>query len=369
MALAEQRKLLEALMGKQALGGAPDTLTFDDPKVCRNHLCGLCPHDLFTNTKMDIGPCPKTHSEKLKKEYEDAATNDPRLVSQFQRDWFESLSEFIADCDRTIAKQQKRLDKTPDDAKVVQLLKDIGDMTNEIADLTSVMEKLGDEGKVAESMDVLKTVDELKEKKEEKERQLKAISGSQENSQQQKLRVCEICSAYLSIFDSDRRLADHFGGKMHMGFMNIRKKVDELKAANNYNDFRGRFDRGGSGGYGRGGGGYRGGSDFDRDYSSMLDADVTETGATEVDMDVTATVTGITIADGTITMIDGEGVATGETVRSVVAGTVAGLPHGVGDDLHRPCSRIFTDLEDTSSGSAGWDSVFWILQQQRIPSA
>merc|ERR1712004_600823 len=47
--------------------------------------------------------------------------------------------------------------------------------------------------------------------------------------QQQKLRVCEVCSAYLGIHDNDRRLADHFGGKLHRGFISIREKLQELK--------------------------------------------------------------------------------------------------------------------------------------------
>lgn len=47
--------------------------------------------------------------------------------------------------------------------------------------------------------------------------------------QQQKLRVCEVCSAYLGIHDNDRRLADHFGGKLHLGFITIREKLSELK--------------------------------------------------------------------------------------------------------------------------------------------
>ena len=46
--------------------------------------------------------------------------------------------------------------------------------------------------------------------------------------QQQKLRVCEVCSAYLGIHDNDRRLADHFGGKLHLGFIIIREKLEEL---------------------------------------------------------------------------------------------------------------------------------------------
>jgi RNA-binding protein Luc7-like 2 len=47
--------------------------------------------------------------------------------------------------------------------------------------------------------------------------------------QQQKLRVCEVCSAYLGIHDNDRRLADHFGGKLHLGFITIREKLEELR--------------------------------------------------------------------------------------------------------------------------------------------
>ncbi len=37
----------------------------------------------------------------------------------------------------------------------------------------------------------------------------------------QKLRVCETCGAYLSILDSDRRLADHFGGKVRRGLAGV----------------------------------------------------------------------------------------------------------------------------------------------------
>lgn len=47
--------------------------------------------------------------------------------------------------------------------------------------------------------------------------------------QQQKLRVCEVCSAYLGLHDNDRRLADHFGGKLHLGFIQIREKLEKLR--------------------------------------------------------------------------------------------------------------------------------------------
>lgn len=60
---------------------------------------------------------------------------------------------------------------------------------------------------------------------------MKLIEVGAGATQTQKLRLCYRCSASLSIFDSDRRLADHFIGKMHVGFVKIREKLEELKAA------------------------------------------------------------------------------------------------------------------------------------------
>ena len=56
-------------MGEQLMSGtdqrAPQ-LSITDPKVCRSYLVGNCPHDLFTNTKNELGPCSKVHNEALK---------------------------------------------------------------------------------------------------------------------------------------------------------------------------------------------------------------------------------------------------------------------------------------------------------------
>lgn len=71
-------------------------------------------------------------------------------------------------------------------------------------------------------------VDELRKKKLEAEQEYRN-SMPASSYQQQKLRVCEVCSAYLGIHDNDRRLADHFGGKLHLGFIKIREKLAELE--------------------------------------------------------------------------------------------------------------------------------------------
>ena len=79
-------------------------------------------------------------------------------------------------------------------------------------------EELGAEGEVEESIKMLERVEDLKKKKSEAENEYRS-SMPASSYQQQKLRVCEVCSAYLGIHDNDRRLADHFGGKLHLGIV------------------------------------------------------------------------------------------------------------------------------------------------------
>ncbi len=53
------RALLDELMGKDRnLHPAErknDATHFWDEDICKYYICGFCPHDLFTNTKNDLG--------------------------------------------------------------------------------------------------------------------------------------------------------------------------------------------------------------------------------------------------------------------------------------------------------------------------
>lgn len=89
-------------------------------------------------------------------------------------------------------------------------------------------EEMGAQGLVDESMQLLEEVEQLRKSKFDSEQEFRATMPAS-TYQQQKLRVCEVCSAYLGIHDNDRRLADHFGGKLHLGFIQIREKLDDLK--------------------------------------------------------------------------------------------------------------------------------------------
>ena len=50
-----------------------------DLQVCRYFLVRFCPHDLFHNTKADLGPCPNLHDEALRSRYQEEAALHTRI--------------------------------------------------------------------------------------------------------------------------------------------------------------------------------------------------------------------------------------------------------------------------------------------------
>jgi hypothetical protein len=131
-------------MGPEAMGIATVNLVWSDEKVCRNFLCGTCPHTLFTNTvrshwllipcfadgpflfqKMDLGACPKSHTERLKTEFlaaREASPSDP-IFAKFQTEYENNIFAFVDECDRRIRTAQRRLEKTPEEnAKTTNLV-------------------------------------------------------------------------------------------------------------------------------------------------------------------------------------------------------------------------------------------------------
>ncbi|KAF2713889.1 LUC7-domain-containing protein [Pleomassaria siparia CBS 279.74] len=271
MAAAETRRLLEQLMGEQLMSGSDQRapqLTMKDPKVCRSYIVGNCPHDLFTNTKQDFGTCPKTHSEALKVEYQDA-TADQKRQWGFEFDYLRDMQKYVDECNRRIDQAQRRLEKTPDEIRQTNnLLKQINDLTKSIEAGMLEVQTMGEEGLVNLAVTEFFKVRQKKQEKDERERELKALADTGGPSGHQKLQVCDVCGAYLSRLDNDRRLADHFYGKMHLGYAQMRKSYEalqkELKGRQPPRDssFQQNDDRGGQGGWGGGGFGGGGGGGY-----------------------------------------------------------------------------------------------------------
>uniref|UniRef100_A0A7S3GF10 Uncharacterized protein n=1 Tax=Palpitomonas bilix TaxID=652834 RepID=A0A7S3GF10_9EUKA len=249
MALAEQRAMLEQLM-QQLPGADPNAnKSFEDEDVCKPYLCGLCPREVFTNTKMDFGPCDKLHNDDIREKYLAAKKEGKRF--RFEIEFEREIEKIVNDCDRRIKSSEKRVNKGEESAPVVAVSEAEKDpavmaIAMEIEATLAEAEKKGEEGDVDESMRLNDKVKELELKKmvaqgEALKKLMPAESKEEEGESegpsrkmifhQQKLRVCDICGAFLSATDSDKRLADHFGGKLHIGYLQVRNKVEEVKVS------------------------------------------------------------------------------------------------------------------------------------------
>ncbi|EZA62400.1 Putative RNA-binding protein Luc7-like protein [Ooceraea biroi] len=224
----QMRAMLDQLMGTGRNGeNNKFQVKYSDSKVCKSFLLACCPHEILSSTRMDLGECPQIHDLALRADYEAAQKKRDHF---YDIDAMEHLQNFIADCDRRTEQAKQRLAETQEElsAEVAAKANNVHVLAEEIGKKLAKAEQLGEEGFVEESMKLMGEIDELRKKKNEAEQEYRN-SMPASSYQQQKLRVCEVCSAYLGIHDNDRRLADHFGGKLHLGFIKIREKLAELQ--------------------------------------------------------------------------------------------------------------------------------------------
>ncbi|XP_066321990.1 uncharacterized protein [Miscanthus floridulus] len=311
------RKQLDQLMGANRNGDVREvSRKYYDRDVCRLYLAGLCPHDLFQLTKMDMGPCPKLHSLQLRKEYEEAKAKG---TDNYDRELEETIERLIVECERKIQRALKRLEEEDSKAAIAISVTEVT-QTKEVMELSKqIRQKMKDidafdlEGNTEGKIRATEELDKLKEQRAEEQAKMlleafnkdrASLINSLQNATQtttpvppaapdartqemineklkkaeelgengmvdeaqkmldeaealkklsarpqavpdstkmsahvqitdQKLRLCDICGAFLSVYDSDRRLADHFGGKLHMGYMLIRERLSELQEEKN----------------------------------------------------------------------------------------------------------------------------------------
>lgn len=77
---------------------------------------------------MDLGACPKSHTERLKTEFlaaREAKPDDP-IFQRFQMEYESNIFAFVDECDRRIRAAHRRLEKTPEEnAKTTNLVRAI----------------------------------------------------------------------------------------------------------------------------------------------------------------------------------------------------------------------------------------------------
>ncbi|VDM72349.1 unnamed protein product, partial [Strongylus vulgaris] len=78
----------------------------EDPDICKYYIVGFCPHDMFVNTKADLGACPKVHDDNLRLEY---PKSDKFEKLGFEREFLKFLSRLDEDNQRRIRKNLEKL--------------------------------------------------------------------------------------------------------------------------------------------------------------------------------------------------------------------------------------------------------------------
>ncbi|KAJ7531455.1 hypothetical protein O6H91_14G044600 [Diphasiastrum complanatum] len=224
----DAKALLDELMGKDRdlpLGQKKKkSRCFDDPEVCRYHLVAFCPHDLFPNTKSDLGPCEKIHDDSLRQDY---LKSD--RIAKYEAEFLGYLERLIADLERKIKRCHERLEKEMPLTEHARANNDrISAIAMEVRALLKQAEQEGEDGLVDQAQATMNKVEALNK---EKDHLVRAVMPEFSNiiEKEKRMQVCEVCGAMQASTDTEKRLASHLEGRQHMGYFRIRQTLELLK--------------------------------------------------------------------------------------------------------------------------------------------
>jgi len=284
MASKEIAMMLDELMGRNRNSDPnekQEELTWESRGVCPYFLVDYCPHELFTNTKADLGACSKIHNDALKHDYVAASDTHPKKI-ECQEDMLRIAQRLVGDLQTkirwdmrrskermtlTVMEQQAANGVSPQQQEEIESKVNI--LTDKINELVTQAETAGNAGDIEEAQGLLKLCDTLKEERDELKQQIGLKQGllgapptkpapmeppaagqpcKPTNPETGKMSgpleylgivggkhswVCEICGAFLNFWvgtdnQNQSRVDDHLMGKLHIGYAKLRGTVDKL---------------------------------------------------------------------------------------------------------------------------------------------
>lgn len=233
------RQLLDELMGRNRNldpSVKSKELNWEDDEFCTYFMVKFCPHDLFVNTRADLGQCIKLHDEEAKRLFETA--KPCRKKSQYEEDFLRFCTNMINEVDRKIIKGRQRLQlmNSKLEGRPVSKQQDqINTMNEKINKLVREAEEAGIRGDVEQAQGLMQMCDQLKEEKEALIKQHESngwsVTAEIAAAQEKQMEVCEVCGAFLIVGDAQQRIDDHLTGKQHLGYSKLRKAVEEMLEA------------------------------------------------------------------------------------------------------------------------------------------
>ncbi|XP_078182546.1 LUC7 N terminus domain-containing protein [Carex rostrata] len=230
-----QRALLDDLMGA-ARNMTEDErkgyreIKWDDRDVCGPFMVRFCPHDLFVNTKSNLGPCEKIHDHKLKESFEESPRHDA-FVPRFEADLAQFCEKLVSDLDKKVRRGRDRLAQEldiPTPTLSSEQSEQLSLIEEKIKKLLEQIEELGEAGKVDEAEALMRKVDVLNA---EKTAIIQPNSKITALIQEKKMELCETCGSFLVANDAADRAQSHVAGKQHIGYSMIRDFLANYKAA------------------------------------------------------------------------------------------------------------------------------------------
>ncbi|WCJ36476.1 LUC7 N_terminus domain-containing protein [Euphorbia peplus] len=231
-----QRAMLDELMGADR--NLTDEqrkdfkeITWESKEVCPFYMARFCPHDLFVNTKSDLGPCDRIHDPKLKESFEKSPRHN-RYLPRFEFELSQRCEKLVMDLDRRVRRGRERLaqgeEPIPPPPLSAEKSEQLSVVEEKIKNLLVQVESLGEAGKVDEAQALMKKVDELNTEK--------ALIQTQNDKilmvpQEKKMALCEICGSFLVANDAAERTQSHVVGKQHIGYGLVRDFIAEYKEA------------------------------------------------------------------------------------------------------------------------------------------
>ena len=212
------RAILDSLMGTDrnsvsSLDGGLKS-TFKNSDVCHFYLLDFCPHDLFPNTKSDLGPCPKKHSDAFKEQFLADPDHD-YYARRYEREFMDALQRLVDSVEQRIRKGNERI-LGPDESRLEQdKQKKVDAFKQEISQLLAQAQEAGEKGNIAEA-------EALTRKTTEVRCSLDRLNSTSTNylaslsAQEKSLRVCPVCGAMQSLGDAASRFESHVTGKQHV---------------------------------------------------------------------------------------------------------------------------------------------------------
>ncbi|XP_057456891.1 uncharacterized protein LOC130747858 [Lotus japonicus] len=231
-----QRALLDELMGsarnltEEERKGFKE-VSWDDKEVCGFYMVRFCPHDLFVNTRSDLGPCPRIHDQKLKESFEKSPRHDA-FVPKFEAELAQFCEKLVMDLDRKVRRGRERLSQEveppPPPPLTAEKSEQLSVLEEKIKNLLEQVESLGEAGKVDEAEALMRKVDTLNTEKT-------ALTQPQNEklmqAQEKKMALCEICGSFLVANDAAERTQSHVTGKQHVGYGMVRDFISEFQTA------------------------------------------------------------------------------------------------------------------------------------------